>query len=67
MYAAFLHSSSAALSVKDSNGTFVSTLSMILYNVSTQLCATYLLIHNHFPSQCMNSTALNCEVWMEVI
>lgn len=33
----FFHSSSAAVSVKDSNGTFVSTLSMILYNVSTQL------------------------------
>lgn len=32
-----LHSSSAAVSVKDSNGTFVSTLSMILYNVSTRL------------------------------
>lgn len=30
-------SSSAAVSVKDSNGTFVSTLSMILYNVSTTL------------------------------
>lgn len=39
--AASLHSSSAAVSVKDSNGTFVSTLSMILYNVSTWLCSAY--------------------------
>lgn len=34
-----LCSSSAAVSVKDSNGTFVSTLSMILYNVSMELTA----------------------------
>lgn len=36
----FLHSSSAAVSVKDSNGTFVSTLSMILYNVSMEMTAS---------------------------
>lgn len=35
-----LRSSSAAVSVKDNNGTFVSTLSMILYNVSVELTAS---------------------------
>ncbi len=35
----FFTSSSAAISVKDNNGTFLSTLSLVLYNVS-HLCSS---------------------------
>lgn len=51
-------SSSAAVSVKDSNGTFVSTLSMILYNVSTQL----ILRHSHLFRGCETRSILVTEL-----
>lgn len=67
------HSSSAAVSVKDSNGTFVSTLSMILYNVSTHriLRRCHLFtgretgsiripeLSTPNPSQCFQNQAIN--------
>lgn len=34
LIASFVRRSAAAISVKDSNGTFVSTLNLLLYNVS---------------------------------
>lgn len=40
--------SSAAISVKDSNGTFVSTLSLLLFNVSVQHSGPFQFIHLDF-------------------
>lgn len=51
-------SSSAAVSVKDSNGTFVSTLSMILYNVSTQLILRHCQLYRGCETGCMGATEL---------
>lgn len=55
-----LHRSSAAVSVKDSNGTFVSTLSMILYNVSSLPWAAFHILS--FSLQFINYESFNYKV-----
>lgn len=53
-----LFSSSAAVSVKDGNGTFVSTLSMILYNVSIEMRQR---VHKAWRLRCTGSMIFDTE------